>query len=274
VEVIQVSSLLKSNQNAGAGLRRICTHGLDSARVRALGHLLGKRFYLIVAKDEGELFSALDSDGRVNGLVLSTGLPGSDLVGLIHRIRSIEAARPGKTTTPIFVFSSLDVDQCDQGLEELGVQGVFQKPGDIWKLAEAIHGYPVVRDRMLNGPAFNGPAFGLGPEAMILGAMNYIEQNLVGIRNSAEVSKHLRITREHLSRQFTKYTGQTLWDFVSTCRIYRAKVLLTNSDLLIKQISREVGFNCESSFFRAFARKTKLTPEGFRCKISRARGKG
>jgi AraC-like DNA-binding protein len=136
---------------------------------------------------------------------------------------------------------------------------LFQKPGDIWKLAEAIH-------REL-GPAearTETVVFRTGPESVVRGAMKYVEENLAGIENSTNVSKHLGVAREHLSRQFARYTGQTLWDFITTCRILKAKELLREKDLLVKQISREVGFNCESSFFRAFIKKTGFTPETFR----------
>lgn len=267
--VVPVSFVLKSKQNARVGLRRICVHGLEPARVRALGHLLGKRFCFVVAKDEKELLSVLGSGGQIDGLILSAGPSNCDAARLIQNIRSTETLHPTRAAPPIFVFSTSDDVLHDQDLEKLGVQGIFQKPGDIWRLAEAIH-----RDLGTADHVLNGSTFGLGPEAVILGAMKYIEQNLGSIRNSAEVSKHLGITREHLSRQFTKYTGQTLWDFVATCRVHRAGRLLRESDLLVKQISREVGFNCQSSFFRAFAKKTRLTPESFRCKISQARGKG
>jgi AraC-like DNA-binding protein len=254
-----VASLRKLQQKAGVRLKRICLFGLEPAAVRALGQLLGRYFYLLVVKDEDQLFSAIRSVERPHGLVLKARLSGAETTELIQRVLSVGALDVKEMNLPIFVFALSEGTPLCCEMENLGVQGFFQKPGDIWKLAEAIH-------RKL-GPIDEGTGaaiFGTGPEAIVIGAMKCVEENLVSIRNSTDVSRHLGVTREHLSRQFTRYTGQTLWDFITTCRVHRAKELLRGRRLLVKQIGREVGFNCESSFFRAFTKKTGLTPEGFR----------
>lgn len=254
-----VLAVEKSKQKAGVRLRRLCLFGLAPSTVRALGQLLGRNFSLLVAKDEGELLSVARSAESLDGLVLDAEPSGLETAKLVQAVRSARAACSRESILPIFVFALADEDLIRSDMENLGLKGLFEKPGDIWKLAEAIH-------REL-GPA-NGTieteVFGMGPEAVISRAMKYIDQNLVNIRSSTDVSTHLGITREHLSRQFTKYTGQTLWDFITACRIQAAKQMLARKELLVKQISREVGFNCESSFFRAFTKKTGFTPEGFR----------
>lgn len=252
-------TLQKLQQKVRVRLKRICLFGLRPAVVRALGQLLGRHFYLIVAKDELELLSTIRSLESPDGLVLCAKRSGTDLTELIQKVRSAKRPDSKEENLPIFIFAQPDDTSLPVDMENLGVQGFFQKPGDIWKLAEAIH-----REFGPMDAGTETDVFRTGPEAVVIGAMKYIEETLTSIRSSTDVCKHLGVTREHLSRQFTRYTGQTLWDFVTTCRVLRAKELLRESDLLVKQISREVGFNCESSFFRAFTKKTRLTPEDFR----------
>lgn len=254
-----VLAVQRSKQKVGVCLRRICLLGLDPATVRALGQLLGRPFYLLVPKDEDELLSAVRSGERLDGLVLDARLSGSDKVRLIRAARSIGTSDVKETNLPVFFFGPADDASVRCEMENLGVQGIFQKPGDIWRLAEAIH-----RELGPVSTEIETTGFGMGPEALIIGAIKYIDENLTNIRSSRELSAHLGVTREHLSRQFTRYTGQTLWDFITTSRIHGAMKLLREKGLLVKQISREVGFNSESSFFRAFTKKTGFTPESFR----------
>ncbi|MCX5801329.1 MAG: AraC family transcriptional regulator [Candidatus Eisenbacteria bacterium] len=254
-----VLAVQKSRRRARVFLRRVCLFGLEPSTVRALGQLLGKHFCFLLARGDDELFSTIRSTDRLDGLVLGARPSHPDAAEVCRAKRWVGTADPKETVLPIFVFVSSDDASTRGEMESLGAKWFFQNPGDIWKLAEAIH-------KEL-GPVDDGTntaTFGAGPEAIIIGTMTYIDQNLVSIRSSTEISNHLGVTREHLSRQFTRYTGQTLWDFIATRRVHKAMELLGGRELLVKQISREVGFNCESSFFRAFTKKTGLTPEGFR----------
>lgn len=235
------------------GLKRVCLLGHEPSTVKALGTLLGKEFYLIVAENADKFLSVLHSGAELDGLILETQFLELNGAKLIETLRSEERQ------LPIFVFTSSDDVSLRFEISSLSVNGFFRKPNDIWRLAETLH-------REL-GPTREGrgtSAIGTRANAVVAGAIEYIEENLTSISSSTDVSKHLEVTREHLSRQFTKYTGQTLWDFITKCRVEKAKEMLKDRGLLVKQIFREVGFNCESSFFRAFIKYTGLTPERYR----------
>ncbi|MFH0777596.1 MAG: DNA-binding response regulator [Candidatus Eisenbacteria bacterium] len=245
-------------QRIRAGLRRVCLVGHEPASVRALGRLLGKEFYLLIAEDVDDFLSVLHSGARLDALVLGFRLSGVD------EARVTQALEAEKPDLPVFMFTPAEETSAERDrIAGLGVRGFFKKPKDIWKLAEVLH--------LELGPTREDqrePPTGMRGNTLVAGAINYIEENLITIRGSTDVSGHLGVTREHLSRQFTKYTGHTLWDFITMCRVDRAKELLRQRSLLVKQIFREVGFNCESSFFRAFVRHTGLTPEGYRRELA------
>jgi AraC-like DNA-binding protein len=234
------------------GLKRVCLVGQEATTVTALGRLLGRDYYLTVEESIGDFLSALDPEVRFDGLVL--GARGFNL----ERTRLADAIESSQLHLLVFVFASPDRIFPPDPISELKVHGFFRKPREILKLAEAL--------RRALGP----PREGLGVPAndarswMVAGAIEYIERNLVNIKHSTDVNRHLGVSREHLSREFTKYTGHTLWDFINLCRVERARELLQGSRLLVKQVFSEAGFNCRSSFFRAFLKHTGLAPGHYR----------
>jgi AraC-like DNA-binding protein len=63
------------------------------------------------------------------------------------------------------------------------------------------------------------------------------------------------------------------WDYVTWVRIDRAKWLLTQYDIPVKEIARHCGFDQTSYFCRVFRGRTKLTPVAYRLKYQhRPRG--
>jgi len=68
----------------------------------------------------------------------------------------------------------------------------------------------------------------------------------------------------HFSRLFRASTGKTVSDYAAQVRIQRAKNLLMDDRILIKEISYRCGFQSSSSFSSAFRRATSLTPQQFR----------
>jgi len=240
-------------------LRRIALLGVPPHTVRALGQLLGKRFYLLVERTEADVLSKAAAAASIDALVVGSEVLSRDSAELVKSVRSTATHRSRDGKLPIFGFGQHRGQMPPSEIENLELSGIFTRPGDVWKLAEAIHD-AVDATSMKTG---NGP-FGIGPEAVMIGAMKYIDENLANITSSTEVSNHLGVTREHLSRQFSRYTGETLWNFITTSRIQKAVEMLRKGEALVKQVGRETGFKCESSFFRAFVKRTGVTPERFR----------
>lgn len=48
------------------------------------------------------------------------------------------------------------------------------------------------------------------------------------------------------------------------CRIRRAKELLQNTDLMIREVAIKVGYEAAQSFTRLFKKLTGMTPQGYR----------
>ncbi len=68
----------------------------------------------------------------------------------------------------------------------------------------------------------------------------------------------------YLSRLFKQVTGTNLSDYISECRIKKAKKLLENAEYKIHEISEAVGYLSATNFARFFKKVTNMTPQEYR----------
>ena len=236
---------------AGRNIKRLCLLGHDTRTVSALGRLLGKTVHLDVPASFQACLTLLCTRGRVHGFVVDAGCC-EDAVKLLQFLSERQSA------VPTFVFTASEDDQLARHMERLGVTRVFRKPRDIWNLSKEVQ-----RELGQEGDGVQLRTKNAMRD-VVARAIDFITENLPGIRTAADVSGHVNVSREHLSRQFTKYTSCTLWGFVTVCRMELARELLREGGLSVKEVSSRVGYGCQSSFFRAFAGHTGLTPNQYR----------
>lgn len=70
--------------------------------------------------------------------------------------------------------------------------------------------------------------------------------------------------RFHISKEFKKYIGMTINEYIITTRISHAKDLLKYSDLPVNDITYEVGFNNVTHFINLFKARENTTPLAYR----------
>ena len=68
----------------------------------------------------------------------------------------------------------------------------------------------------------------------------------------------------HISKEFKKYIGMTINEYIILSRISYAKGLLKNTDLTVQEITFEVGMNNVSHFINLFKARENLTPLAYR----------
>lgn len=93
---------------------------------------------------------------------------------------------------------------------------------------------------------------------------NYIRQNFSREVSLPDIASIIHMTPQSFCRFFKKSTKKTFVQFLNEYRMNHAIKLLIDTDLDIKTISYETGFNNLSNFFRVFKRTTGFTPEAYR----------
>ena len=74
------------------------------------------------------------------------------------------------------------------------------------------------------------------------------------------------LSKSYLSAVFKEVVGMRLQDYLFQARINKAKDLLSDIDLTIKQVAYKVGFRDPDHFSRTFKKKTGITPTDWRLK--------
>jgi AraC-like DNA-binding protein len=84
-----------------------------------------------------------------------------------------------------------------------------------------------------------------------------------------QIAKILQYNPDYLSTAFRKYKKMPLMKYITRMRISRAKELLLNSNLTIKEIAAQVGYSDEQSFMKRFRLIEDISPTKFRNAFSR-----
>ncbi|WP_159949330.1 AraC family transcriptional regulator [Rhizobium sp. 18065] len=87
-----------------------------------------------------------------------------------------------------------------------------------------------------------------------------------------EVATEVDLEPSAFSRAFRRLTGMNFSDYSRSLRVWRARTLLSESEMPITDICFEAGFNNLSNFNRYFRMETGLTPRAYR-KAARIRAK-
>ena len=91
-----------------------------------------------------------------------------------------------------------------------------------------------------------------------------IESNFERDLSVSEMARFVDLSVSHLQHLFKKDMGQSPAHYVQALRLKRARDLLENSSLSIKQIMIRIGTKDRSNFERRFKQAYKLTPVQYR----------
>lgn len=104
------------------------------------------------------------------------------------------------------------------------------------------------------------PAEGSG---LVSDTLRCINEHLPEIRTAKDVAQQLYVSREHLSRAFSREMGITLTRYLTLKRIERAKEYLRDG-LAPEEVCSRCGWGDISYFIAVFRRETGVTPGKFR----------
>ncbi|MFE6076532.1 response regulator [Paenibacillus sp. NPDC057886] len=100
--------------------------------------------------------------------------------------------------------------------------------------------------------------------AVIHSLCTYIKEHLEEDLSLVRLAELYHFNPSYLSRFFKQEMGINLSEFIDELRIRRAKDLLRNADLMVREVALQVGYEAAHSFTRFYKKVTGMTPQEFR----------
>ncbi len=105
------------------------------------------------------------------------------------------------------------------------------------------------------------------PKYKLQEAIAYINEHLDHSLHLAEIAAIVQISPHYFATLFKQSTGFAPHQYVTKCRIEKAKRLLKRQELTIVEICQQVGFQSQSHFTKVFRQHTLATPKAYRDKL-------
>ena len=93
---------------------------------------------------------------------------------------------------------------------------------------------------------------------------DYIELSLDRKIRTEDLAALVGYTEYYLTEKFKKETGQSLSSYIRYAKVERAKVLLENTELSIREIAEQLAFNTVNYFIQSFRDTTGYSPAQYR----------
>lgn len=94
--------------------------------------------------------------------------------------------------------------------------------------------------------------------------VNYMNNNFMYPITLDEAAKYLKLSPAYLSKLFLKHTGFGFLEYLKILRIENGKHLLATTNISIKQIASQSGFNDSNYFATVFKNETGVSPLQYR----------
>jgi len=98
----------------------------------------------------------------------------------------------------------------------------------------------------------------------ITAAIKYMEESLDKQLTIDGIADFAGISPFHFCRLFKKYTGATIINYFNRLKIHKACAMIAGSNLKIKEIANDLGYNDPYYFSRVFKKITGYSPEYYR----------
>jgi len=95
-------------------------------------------------------------------------------------------------------------------------------------------------------------------------ALEYIQKNYRKEVDISSVAKYAGVSYSHLRKIFRDEASENIVNYINGLRINESKRLLLVTNLTIKEISEELGYNSDQSYVRFFKKYEGITPGEFR----------
>lgn len=106
----------------------------------------------------------------------------------------------------------------------------------------------------------------------IQACQDYIQLHLTEKLTLETLAEQISYSVTYLSKKFRQETGKTVMDYVTECKIERAKELLVSGEDSIQSISEQLGFGAQSYFGVQFKKATGMSAGEYRERYGKQEG--
>ena len=149
---------------------------------------------------------------------------------------------------------------------QLGVCRYLLKPSKMEELKEAIRFMTAALDNMpASGGQEEDPAENEAAGCFVVkAAMNYLEQHYMEHITLSQVAGRVFVSQWHLSKLINRHLNKNFFDIVNQLRIQKARELLRDPALRVREIAEQVGFADVAHFSKNFKRLIGKSPVEYR----------
>ena len=102
---------------------------------------------------------------------------------------------------------------------------------------------------------------------LVRNVVHYVQHHLSEAITTDRIAASLFLSRQHLSRRFTREAGIPLASFIRSEKIEESKRLLRYTDRSVSAIAAYLGFSSQGHFTKVFRAITGMTPGEYRAKM-------
>lgn len=99
---------------------------------------------------------------------------------------------------------------------------------------------------------------------LIKKVFGYIQEHIAENFSLDDAASFAGVSSFYLSKLFKEETGETFINYVTDRRLEKGRLMLCETELSIKEISAEIGYNDQNYFSRIFKNKFGISPTDFR----------
>lgn len=160
----------------------------------------------------------------------------------------------------IFLTGFSEFEYAQKGVK-LGIVDYLLKPVERGQLIDALH---KVKAKLQVNNRSNVEKYkahiGGYKKSIIIKAQQYVNENLEKDISLDIVADYLKLSKNYFWTLYKQETGETLLDYIVSCKMDKAKELLINENLKVYEVCERLGYLDKAYFSKLFKKHVGVTP--------------
>lgn len=183
----------------------------------------------------------------------------------------VNALKANVIVITTLVISSVNLDITENIEDLLSFTSTLTKTTSVTALRSAVHQYFAKLSLLISGSNLNKTDV----NSLLSDILAYIDENYSNPNLCATmICNKFNLHPVTLSKLFKEPDGVGMLQYINNCRIERAKLLLSDTSLMMNDIITDVGYSNIRTFNRCFKAITGVTPSAYRKQLTKNNKEG